>query len=226
MSENIANNTQRDYDKEPIVIVDRMPEIGFWFFMTFAIVPLFLVLFWMHFTGREIDWIHVMVSLAILYIPSFFYLKSKIGTDRSIALKEHEIVRTWNNEIVKVSLNNIDNIKKSFIDFYDKRQEVFPIVKHLMPVYAPLMLLLVHPYLILVKSMYKILLGFSNNSLWDTIVLFDKNGEMIAIFISTIELKEEIKEYFLLKGYDTDNLSMFYSTSYVFDGINNFLKDK
>ena len=32
----MENKTQmRDYDNEPIVIKDRMPEISFWFFMAF-----------------------------------------------------------------------------------------------------------------------------------------------------------------------------------------------
>jgi hypothetical protein len=210
----------RDYNKDPIIVIDRMPEIGFWFFMAFAMIPFGSVLLWMHLTNREIDWIHVAISLIIMYVPTYFYLKNKMATTRTIFLMQQEIVRTWDNEILKVSWDNIKSVKKSFIDFYDKRQRVFVFIKFLIPIYAPIMLLIAHPYLIFIKFIYKIFSSFSNTSIYDTVVLFGTNDEMIAIFIPTNEIKNELKEYFLLKEYDIDNLPMFYSVSYTFDGIN------
>ena len=91
----------------------------------------------------------------------------------------------------------------------------------------PISFLLQHPTLIVIKFIYKILNGFSNKTLFDTVVIFDKNHEMIAIFIPTNELKEELKIYFMEKGYgDIDDLSIFYTNQYSPDELTHYFNKK
>jgi hypothetical protein len=49
---------------------------------------------------------------------------------------------------------------------------------------------------------------------------------MIAIFVPTNELKEELKEYFSLKGYNIDELSMFYTNQYSPDELTYYINKK
>jgi len=223
----MRDEKMRDYDKEPIVIEDRMPEISFWFFMAFALIPLGLITLWMHLSGKEIDWTHLSISLSILYLPTYFFLKSKIAKIRIISLSSHKIVRKWNDEILEIRWSDVKDIRKSFIDFNDKKQKIdetrFKLFSWL---FTPFAILIAHPYLIVIKFIYKIFNRFSNKVIFDTIVIFDKNEEMIAIFIATLEEKEELRKYFSQKGFDIDDLSIFYTTDYAIDELTHHLNKK
>ncbi len=215
-----VENIKRDYDEEPIVIEDRMPEISFIHFMFLTFIPLSIILLWMHISGKRIDWTHVLISMSILYLPTYYFLKSKIAGFRTISLNSTNITRNWDEDIAKIDWIEVKSIKKSFIDFYDRNQAVKGARKKIFfLLYSPVYVLVDHPYLICIKYLYKIFKGFSNKSLYDTIVIFDKNGEMIAIFMATLEEKKELKKYFLQKGFDIDNLSIFYTTHYAIDEL-------
>ena len=49
---------------------------------------------------------------------------------------------------------------------------------------------------------------------------------MIAIFIATLEEKEELRKYFFQKGFNVDNLSIFYTTDYAIDELTNYFNKK
>ena len=224
----MENKTQmRDYDNEPIVIKDRISEITFCFFMAFALIPLGLITLWMHLSGKEIDWTHLFISLSILYLPTYFFLKSRIAKIRTISLSNHKIIRKWDDEILEIKWSDVEDIKKSFMDFNDKKQKIDKTrLKLFSWLFTPFAILIAHPYLIVIKFLYKTFKSLSNKSLFDTIVIFDKNDEMIAIFVSTLEEKDELRKYFSQKGFDIDNLSIFYSTSYGTDDFTHYVNKK
>jgi hypothetical protein len=217
----------RDYDMEPIVIEDRMPEISFIYFIFLTLIPLSIILLWMHLGEKKIDWTHVAISLSILYLPTYYFLKSRIANFRTISIDNTSITRNWDDNAFKIKWTDIKNMKKSFIDFYDNNQKIDETRKKIFFwLYSPVYILVGHPYLIFIKYFYKVAKGFSNKSLFDTIVIFDKNEEMIAIFIATLYEKEELREYFSQKGFDIDNLSIFYTTHYAIDELTYYMKDK
>lgn len=215
----------RDYDRDPIIIIDRMPEISFWTLAVFFLIAVILVSLFVP-TAKDLDWEYTISYFAIMYGTFFIFLKSKITKIRTITLYNERIVRQWDERILEMPIGDIKEVKKSFLDFYDSRQKTLTFYKPLLYLLTPISLLLQHPTLIGLKHIYKLLHGFSNTSIFDTIVLFAKNEEMIAIFISTDELKNELKEYLQLKGYDIDNLPMFYTNMYSPDEITHYFNKK
>jgi hypothetical protein len=75
--------------------------------------------------------------------------------------------------------------------------------------------------------MYKLLYKFSNTSIFDTVVFFDKNDEMITVFIESIEDKERINEYLKNIGYEEMvKLHIFYTNMYSPDEITHYFNKK
>jgi len=222
-----VNNMKRNYDKEPIVIEDRMSEISFIYFIFLTLIPLSIILLWMRLSGKIIDWTHVAISLSILYLPTYYFLKSRIKKHKKIIFQNNSIVREWNDDKLEIKCSDIKNIKKSFIDYYDKNQKIDKTRRKLFFwLYSPVYILVGHPYLMFIKYFYKVGKGFSNKSLFDTIVIFDTNEEMIAVFIATLEEREVLRKYFSQKGFDIDNLSIFYTTHYAIDELTYYTREK
>jgi hypothetical protein len=122
---------------------------------------------------------------------------------------------------------NIKNVKKSFLDFYDSKQKVLSFYKPIYYLLFPVTLLFHHPILIFLKFMYKLLYKFSNTSIFDTVVFFDKNDEMITVFIESIEDKERINEYLKNIGYEEMvKLHIFYTNMYSPDEITHYFNKK
>jgi len=215
----------RDYDNEPIVIKDRMPEISFIVIMIFIIFAIILINIFIT-TNENVDILKMIIYFSIMYFPVFYFLKSRIKKHRKIFLYQNEIVREWNDEKLNISLDNVKDVKKSFIDFYSSKQKTLILHKPIIYLLSPLILLIQHPFYIVIKFLYKLFNNFSNKSLFDTIVIFDKNEEMIAIFIATLEEKEELRKYFFQKGFNVDNLSIFYTTDYAIDELTNYFNKK
>lgn len=223
-TQNTKPSTPRDYDKNPIVIVDYLPVISLWIFVSLAILPLIAIVLHKQFVGERIDWSYILTSLFIIYIPTYSFLKNRVLKKRMIVCYDNKIVRQWGDELLEISLENIVIIKKSFIDYYDKKQEAIPIVKPILFLLSPLMAIL-HIFVLVIKYVFKKSNNFSYTPIMDTLVVFSKDDAMIGIFISNTSFYEEIKEYFLLKGYDLATLAMFYTTLYSFDPMtNNFNK--
>ena len=226
MEDKIINSAQRDYDKEPIVIVDRMPEISFWGIMIFVIIAVFIIDFFVP-TNKNVDINEMIVYFVIMYLPVFYFIKSRIKKHRKIILYNSNIIREWDDETIKIDLNDIKEIKKSFIDFYNGRQKALTLYIPIYYLLLPLSILFQHSTLVVVKYVYKLFKGFSNKTLFDTVVIFDDNDEMIAIFIPTNELKDELNNYFLEKGYgDIDKLSIFYTNQYSPDELTHYFNKK
>ena len=174
----------------------------------------------------KINYLYLSISICIFFLPTYYYLKSKIIRNRTITFSNNEIVKNWNNFKLEIKLEKIEEIKKSFIDFYDKKQKINGFRKIFFILIFPLYFILFHPLLVIVKFSYKTFKSLSNKSLFDTIVVFDKNEEMIAIFIATLEEKEELRKYFSQKGFDIDNLSIFYTNQYSPDEITDYINKK
>jgi len=220
-----VKNVQRDYDKEPIVIIDRMPEISFWtisiyFFIAIVLVILFIPI------KENLDIKYIILYSTIMYGITFLFLKSKITKIRKITCMNNKIVRQWDENILEMKFENITQIKKSFLDFYDSRQKALSVYRPIYYLLTPISLFLQHPILLVIKFIYKSLHGFFNNTIFDTIVLFDKNSEIMAIFIPTDTLKKELEEYFLVYGYDLNDLSIFYTNMYSPDEITHYFNKK
>lgn len=229
MSSEVQKNNQtksRDYDKDPIIIVDRMPEISFWALVIFFLIALVLVSLFVP-IAKDLNWEYTVSYFAVMYGITFIFLKSKITKIRTISLYNEKIVRQWDEHILEMEVKEIREVRKSFLDFYDSRQKALTLYKPIYYLLMPISFLLQHPTLIVIKSIYKILHGFSNKTLFDTVVIFDINNEMIAIFIPTSELKEELKIYFMEKGYgDIDDLSIFYTNQYSPDELTHYFNKK
>lgn len=225
MEENIVSNSQRDYDKEPIVIIDRMPEISFWTLAIFFLIALVLVSLFVP-IAKDLNWEYTISYFAVMYGITFIFLKNKITKTRTISLYNEKIIRQWDERVLEMPVREIREVRKSFLDFYDSRQKALTLYKPIYYLLMPISFLLQHPTLIVIKFIYKTLHGFSNTTILDTLVLFDNDEGMIAIFIPTNELKNELKEYFLLKGYDIDNLTMFYTNMYSPDELTHYFNKK
>lgn len=225
MEEEKVNNMKRDYDKNPIVIEDRMPEISFLIISIFFLGAIIFVLLFIPFK-ENLDFKYIILYGLLMYGTTFYFLKSRIKKHKKIIFQNNSIVREWNDDKLEIKCSDIKNIQKSFIDFYNKKQEALDLYRPIYYLLLPLSILLQHPVLIVVKYFYKVVKGFSNRSLFDTIVIFDKNEEMIAVFLATLEEREALKEYFLKKGFDIDNLSMFYTNQYSPDELTYYFNKK
>ncbi len=221
----INHSTSRDYDKDPIVIIDRMPEISFWTLVIFFFIALLMVFSFIP-IANDLDWKYAILYFIGMHGTFFIFLKNKITKIRTISLYNEKIIRKWDDEFLELYWQNIISVKKSFLDFYDNRQKALVLYKPIYFLLTPISVLLQHPTLIIIKFIYKVLNRFSNIGIFDTLVLFSSDENMIAIFISTNELKSELKEYFILKGYEINNLTMFYTNMYSPDEITYYLNKK
>lgn len=225
VTQNTNPSTPRNYDKDPIVIIDRMPEISFLALMTYFFIALIVVLIFVP-TKENLDWKYFAVYSLIMYGSTFIFLKNKITKVRTITCRQNVITREWNEKILEIPISNIRKVKKSFIDFYDSKQRVLPLYKPIYYLLTPLSIFLQHPTLVIIKYIYKYFKGFSNTSLYDTIIIFDQSDEMVSIFIPTNEQKIELQDYFLNKGYHLDSLPVFYTNMYSPDEITQYINKK
>lgn len=227
--EQVTQNTNlsipRDYDKDPIVIKDKIPEIASLLFLGDIFIVFSIFFIYMHFAGKTIDWTQVMIMFSIMIIPSFLFQRKILHSNPKITLYDKSMVRSWENESLAIYWENVETVKNGFIDFYDNKQEALPPVKLLFPIYAPFMLLTYHPFVILIKQLIKLLKGYRFDLL-DTLYIFDKDGLKYAIFIDSEELYEELHSYFIYHNINIKNLRLFYSVSYVFIGNNQLFTSK
>ncbi len=227
--EHITQNTNpsipRDYDKDPIVIKDKTPEIASLIFLGDIFIVFSIFFIYMHFAGKTIDWTQVMIMFSIMIIPSFLVQRKILHSNPKITLFEKKMVRSWEDESLEIYWENVETVKKGFIDFYDSKQEALPPVKLLFPIYAPFMILTYHPSVILIKQLIKLLKRYRFD-LFDTLYIFDKDGLKYAIFIDSEELYEELLSYFLYHNIDIKNVRLFYSVSYVFIGNNQLFSNQ
>ncbi|WP_421716825.1 hypothetical protein [Arcobacter arenosus] len=209
---------ERDYNKDPIVINDKMPNIGFFMFLCSAIFPLIITLLYMKFNNQEIDYTHLSISLSIIYIPSFIFLSSKLAEKKTIKLYEDKIERIWDKNILNFSINENTEVKKGFIDYYDKTQEAPDWVLILYPFIYLFAKFIYQPYLILVKLIYKNFNKLTNKDIYDTIFVFN-DDKVISIFIENKENFNELKDYFSKKNIDLSNIKTFKKYDYHFYGV-------
>ncbi len=226
MEEEKLNNNKRDYDENPIIMKDRMPEISFWGIMIFIIIGISVINIFIP-TGKNVDENNIIIYFLIAYIPTFYFIKSRIKEHRNIIFYTDHIVREWDDESLKLNWKDIVKVNRSFIDYYNKSQRVSQLYVPFLYILLPISFLLQHSTLIAIKYIYKLLKGFSNKSLFDTVVVFDEDDNMITTFISTNELKDELNTYFLEKGYgNIDDLPIFYTNQYSPDELTNYFNKK
>lgn len=224
-TQSINLSTPRDYDKDPIVIKDKIPEIASLIFLGDMIIIFSIFFIYMHIVGKTIDWTHIMIMFSIMIIPSFLIQRKILHSNPKITLYDKKMIRSWENESLEIYWGNVETVKKGFIDFYDSKQEALPPVKLLFPIYAPFMILTYHPSVIFIKQMIKLLKGYRFD-LFDTLYIFNKEGLKYAIFIDSEELYEELQAYFIHHNIDIKNTHLFYSVSYVFIGNNQLLSNR
>jgi hypothetical protein len=216
---------QRDYDKNPIVVKDRIPNIIFWLMMFIFILSITLILLFVQ-KKENVNLIYI-ISFYIVSIGSFFlFLYKQTTRNRIIIFYNNSIVRQDKDEVLEIKGKDVLEIKRTFIDFYDKRQRALNAYKPIYFLLTPISVFLQHPTLIIVKYFYKLFCNLSNKQIIDTIVIFAQNNDMISIFMATKDEKEDIKKYFIKKGIFIDKLPLFYTNQYSIDEVTYFINKK
>jgi hypothetical protein len=215
----------RDYDKEPIVIVDKIPEIVFLVNVINILIGIFLILLLIPSKLDNNEFMNRIIYTIVMWIPFFLFLKSRVYKHRVIKLYNGCVIREHDKHTLKIAWENNLNIQKTFIDFYDKNQKTSGFIALFQITLTPIFLLFV-PILLFIKYIYKIFHRFSNKMIFDTIMIFDKNNNIISIFIPNKKDKEELSEYFRHRFVDIDDLPIFYTFLYSHDEITHFFNRK
>lgn len=201
--------TSRDYDQEPIVILDSSHKLSLWLFFLFALSLYSYMLLkpTSHFTYSNL-----VISTAIFVFPVLFKSLSLLRQEQKIILKNNTVIRQWGNNIIEINWSKNTTTQKSFIDFFDQRQTETSWQKYLG---ALLNVIYLHPLLLIGKFLYNFYQNrLSSYRLFDTLIIQD-NEKMIAIVIDNNMLYQELEEYLYSKQIMMDNLAIFYTPFYL-----------
>jgi hypothetical protein len=215
-----------DYDDNPIIITDYLPYLSLIFFYVYALIPILVLLSFMLLNNKTIDWTHVSISISVLGYPTYFFLKNRADQVREIYFYGDKIVRTWGDDSLEINIHEITNIKKSYIDFIDKKQEAIMLYKPLFWLLSPIVLFIFQPIFIILKRVFKSIKKFDNTDLFDTLVIYNKEGDFIAIFIPDVTTKNDLTDYFSNQNLSLDDLKVLFATSYSPDPITNYINSK
>ncbi len=203
------STTQRDYDQEPIVILDSSHKLSLWLFFLFALSLYSYVLLkpTSHFTYSNL-----VISTAIFIFPVLFKSLSLLRQEQKIILTNTTIIRQWGNDIIEINWSKNTTTQKSFIDFFDQRQTETNWQKYLG---ALLNVVYLHPLLLIGKFLYHFHKSrLSSYRLFDTLIIED-HGKTIAILIDNNMVYQELEEYLYSKQIMMDNLAIFYTPFYL-----------
>ncbi|MDR0468111.1 MAG: hypothetical protein LBG67_04595 [Campylobacteraceae bacterium] len=211
----------RDYDKEPIVIDDKLPKIVYVYIATIILLTTLFVLNFM-----SIEESKSLTAFSIVsWLTCIYFMCSLILKNNKIVLTDSAILREGVHNL-KIEIKDIVSIRKTFIDFYDKSQTATLTGQIMHFFLLPFTILIMHPMLILTKFIYKIIFGLSNKSINDTIMIFDEDENFISIFIGNKSEYLEIEEYFKRVGFDIKNAEFYYTNQYSCDEITHYFNTK
>ena len=201
-SSNFIN--QRDYDKEPIIMKDYKPQVNLIgiFFMILAFIMLCIA------RPEKVN-SFTIVSLMVV-IP---YIMNFLG--KNYFILQNEMISQIKNDksFDFIQIKDIKNVKFS-IDFRDGNEQIPFIAKILLfiiistYIYAifafnePIILFFIFALIFVFYAIPKIIThtingGKINDSVYDCLTIYSKNGKVINIMICSDKEFKEFKKYFL-----------------------------
>ena len=195
---------QRDYDKEPIVIEDYNYIFLFLFF-TFLLSILFLINMFEIVNINKISYIFILVGL----IPAGYIYLRAYGK-RKIILQNNSIDFLHDSNIIEsIYIKDVKCVVKTISIQYHKSQNPTETQKVFSCLFLPLSIT-IYFFILIIKIIFHFYInGFKSYRFFDSILIYDSDGNFINILPTTIEEREKIKGYFLEKlNIDVDNLEI------------------
>jgi len=217
-------NSARDYDKEPIIIKDKLPNIVFINMLIAVSIGIATVLTFIK-IKQDLNIAYFISIFVTSWLGFFFILISKVSKDNKIIFTNNKIIRTGKTPL-SINIANISSFKKTFIEFYDKSQEVLPSYRWIYTLLLPFSILIQHPMLIITKFIYKTICGLSNKSIIDTLMVFDDNNNFISVFVTQKNEFDELENYFQKNGLNIHEAEFYYTNQYSIDEVTSFFNNK
>lgn len=217
----LDENQTRDYDKEPIVIKDYNYMFRMLVNLPFALCFI-LAYIYNPFVLEDTSSLRngVFIVMPLMFTPYVIaFLKAR--NRRKIVLSSQYITYYHEDKILeKIDINEIDSVKRTFVDFYHKSQRDNSWGYILSIITFPITILM-HASLIICKIFFH---AFKSNfnfyKFYDSIIIFDKNGKFINILFVSNHDYEDVKNYFLnKKEVNIDYCNKFLKLSYLYEKI-------
>lgn len=199
VTQSITPSTPRDYDKDPIVIEDYNPLFkvlmilvaSIWFVDIF-IEPL------KHMSHSQVFWSsHFFGFVFIPAIGFYFYFRK---AKRKVILENNVLIYRENNEDLEmITLDDINDIRRTFNDYYRKEQNMNQ--DHTIRIFLGRLISPIE-YLILLfnKVLFHLIKnGLSAYKVFDAVLISTLDGRVVNILPTTKDEYESIRSYFLEK---------------------------
>ncbi len=201
---------RRDYDQEPIVIVDYNPQIAFYLFI-FVLMPLIFSL--IYFFGHSARF---LFSFCFFIIPPLkVYLNTK-GKRRIVFTNENIKYYHEENILKIIDIKDITAIRKGFQDYYTKKQNLSDFGYFLTILFFPF-IIFVNFGLIITKFFSHIFIFGSSYKFYDSYFI-NKGDEIINVMPTKEQEYQEVCQYFKdIKNVKCDELKVFLKYSYGYE---------
>jgi hypothetical protein len=201
-SEQQTKQSQRDYDKEPIVIKDY----NYLFLLGF---PLLLLIFIMVLDIFEIARLSIVSYVLIsAVLVSAFYVFLKAHGKRYIQITNDSINFLHCNKIIEsIKFDNIELIAKTISIQYHKSQNPTKLQKEFCRLAFPIALV-VYFFIMIFKFLFHFYMdGLKGYRFFDSIIIYGKDNSFINVHPTFKTQRDELKEYFINKlNMDIDKL--------------------
>jgi hypothetical protein len=191
-----------------IEVTDDAHNISLWNYAVLLILAYMVVL---NIPNTEFTVTNLFISLSIFVIPVLYTSIPLILQENKIYLDDEKIERRWGEEVILIDLKKDFELSKAFIDYYDSRQADESWQKYLGAFFN---LLLFHPVMLISKSLYQL---YQNDSkkirLYDNLIV--RQGEIVITIPLRDKSIQEIKNFFLTRGIDIENIDTFYNLYYL-----------
>lgn len=207
----------RDYNEDPIVIVDYNHIFSSMFMVITVLIIAYLFFLSSYGAYREFFekyfFIHILLFLGVPGLVYYFQIKN---TKRKILLRRDRIVfLEADNVLQSLETKNIKHVKRTFHDYYTKEQTRGNIASLYSILFSP-----IHIPIHLTNKFFFHL--FKNRlkayKLFDAFIVFDHNDDFITILPTNSEEREALKHYFLHKlDLDIKKADRFYKIDYGYE---------
>jgi len=229
--EKMQNTTERDYDKEPIIIEDYNPLFA-WLSFKYVVFPSLLVLFvvlFFYFPENIVEFSKLFIILPIASWPAYRQYKDTKG-ERKIVLSNHKIFYKHNDYVLtEIFLDNSSSFYLSFQNYYHKSQNRLK-VWHLAIIFLMGVLitqsfwlnlfifLFAYLYAFLALQMVKFILYGKRYRFYHALLVM-REEDLVAIPFLKKSDDVEVHRYFAQKGIDIASLPKFYKFIYGYENI-------
>ena len=156
-------------------------------------------------------WFLHFILMSVLPIITFYFQMRQ--SKRKLFLQENEIILKENERIIeKIDLKSIQNIKRTFNDYYIKNQEIEDWSIIFVVLFLPLNL----PIHLINKFLFHVFKdGFKSYKFFDSFIVFDKHKAFINILPNTKSEYKDVIEYFSRRiGFQIQNSEIFFKLNY------------